>query len=1236
MDEVYLSKCEREFSRPNKPSHQSRHSRRENHQREKFRQPTSRKTAVLDHAALKTLKDKHCVMVVNILIESFPQLMKLLGSEDETNNSDEFIFDLTCTLATACDAPSSEKKNTLLMGLKGSVFLKIKIPTLLDRVQGETTSFGMSYGEKLAESLMKIFVNYIRHFPSSYADLPGEQLERALDHIKSETKDNLHEQLDVFRQERDEVIRAERQRYSKQYMRKCEKPPNDFREIPVCPMNIEVLSHEKPFLRKNITKGQYEDTEHYLDVQFRLLREDFLQPLREGMHEITQKTPKGERKQTMKCYQNVCILDKQFTRSGTTYKVQFDALKFGKKRLAHSKRLQFGSLICLSKDNFQTMLFATVANSDPDELSKGRFDIRFIEEQDIFGLENSGHVFQLVESPAYFEAYRHVLKGLKELDEDSLPFKKYLVECSADVDPPNYLTLTDDQRPVYYDLSKALHNTTATLKAVNILQPDAWPSAKDLCLNNSQLEALKTAMTTEFSVIQGPPGTGKTYVGAKIVKCLLDNRVHWEADHASPMLMVCYTNHALDQFLEKVLTFVPRQRIVRVGRRSKSKHLETCTLKKCLENRRKPDIWSKITSKISENKSQIRASRTHLRNAGNLIMEFDDLVYVINDNHAQQLFHASFPQNVKQKCQRVANTFKLWLCNNRYMNDYNNGNVLGGREERGNQDGSIIEDMEACESAKPRDAFHDSTDSQSWLHSTVNGLQCYPKGTDEQTNQELYSCSSTRRLNNRDPGLANVMAMEVEDETSLHRATRFDESRDRYETYDVDTDEGGCFSFSHGSSIEHTFKGTMKFNFPTTDDVPGPVRLKRWNGGKGTAPRKETCGRDERWTTPSSINTTTPFCWQQLPKITKRASKPKKLQIEITEKDTCCLKKQLTTTEMMTEKQVADVVNIWLLSSSERLGLYRYWLECHRERCKMEIEREEQSHEQLCCDLEAVRAEEEEHVLRRATVIGMTTSCAARYHTMLQRIAPKIVVIEEAAEIMEAHIVTSLSRDTEHVILIGDHKQLRPKAAVYELAQKYNLEISLFERMVMNKMECNCLTIQHRMRPEIAELTKRIYDHEIVDHESVYKFDDISGVARNLFFIDHCELEMFMSGTQSYCNSHEAEFLAAFCYYLVLQGYRKEQITVLTMYTGQVLELKKKMPKFKVQGVKICAVDDYQGEENDIILLSLVRSNEEQSIGFLKESNRICVALSRARLGLYCIGNFRLLSSQSKLWKEIC
>ena len=58
------------------------------------------------------------------------------------------------------------------------------------------------------------------------------------------------------------------------------------------------------------------------------------------------------------------------------------------------------------------------------------------------------------------------------------------------------------------------------------------------------------------------------------------------------------------------------------------------------------------------------------------------------------------------------------------------------------------------------------------------------------------------------------------------------------------------------------------------------------------------------------------------------------------------------------------------------------------------------------------------------------------------------MIVEEAAEVLEAHIVASMPRTIEHLILIGDHQQLKPSPTVYELALNYNLDVSLFERMV--------------------------------------------------------------------------------------------------------------------------------------------------------------------------------------------
>ena len=1219
---------------------------------------------------LKMLKEMNPPSeVVYKLIESMDRFQFFLRTPQEQHNSDEFIFDLTCTLANVCSAPADANTNKILAALKGSVFLTSKIPRLLDRIQVSTASINQDSQRRLIQCLIKLFRRYLRHLPSSYADLPYHKLKEALDQSSIDGKDELQRELEAFKQARDNIIIAERhQKHGRRFINRTgQKPPNDFRDIPICPTSKEIISQERPFLRENILKGRYEDAEHYLDVQFRLLREDFLEPLRGGIYETTHNIPRAQRNQLMKSYQGVRIIGKEFTYSGTIHTAKFDVSKFGTTSWTHSKRLIFGSLLCLSKDNFETMLFATVANRDPEYLEKGIFDLRFIDEQNTFDIEKRKDQYQMVESPAYFEAYRHVLKGLKELHENNLPFKKYLVECCGDVDPPEYLR-REDGYPVYYDLSEALHVQSGT--RVPVLDPKAWPPVEVVPLNSSQLEALKTAVTTEFSVIQGPPGTGKTYVGTKIVRCLLDNRQQWDPENTSPMLMVCYTNHALDQFLEKVLEFLPPKRIIRVGGRCKSKKLEECNLKAFTRKHRRNCNRNFIEDKIEDNKEEMKECNRVIAKAGAVILELQDLEDGMNSRHIDQLYDAFYPSNATINCQNTPNTFKLWLCNDTQLNDLNQrSNTPTKDKDIEGQDGSIF----------PEDGTGGDVDvllGDAELRLDVN--------TNPKRVQNKVPCSDEQFMKYRpNENSANKFAKEDIDRNLTANAVFLDGSAESdspneplehssFNASSVDKSKGKTERAHEGDeeniTVESEAMRMQNQRFIDGDEECVSAKLQAGNKGKSQGVKEgqaeggdgDTFEDTEGWTEVHYGRKSNRYIWLDNEGRTnqndrkaksvkvensqsrdtgtqksKRKKRKKKEKVDLTA-DISNLQSQLQKVTVMSDDEAIRVANIWSLSANDRLRLYLYWVECYRQRYTIEVQRREQKHEELCAELEWVKGEEEEEFIGQATVVGMTTSCAAKYHSLLQRIAPKIVIIEEAAEVMEAHIITSLSRNTKHTILIGDHKQLRPKATVYELAQKYNLEISLFERMVMNNMDCKRLCIQHRMRPEIAALTKRIYDHDIADHPTVCQFPDITGLRHNLFFVDHCKPEFLIGGLQSYANPHEVNFLVELCYYLLLQGYRASQITILTMYTGQLLLLQKKMPKKTFEGVKVCAVDNFQGEENDIVLLSLVRSNSEGRVGFLGESNRICVALSRARQGLYCIGNFSLLKTKCKLWQEIC
>ena len=126
------------------------------------------------------------------------------------------------------------------------------------------------------------------------------------------------------------------------------------------------MSGGRPFLRRNKIDGSYNDVEHYLDVQFRLLREDFVRPLREGIAQLLERlgSAKTDVHQDIRLYNEVRLLYPLCTSNGLRYRIKFDNSKLRHVRWENSKRLIFGSLMCLSKDNFESFLFATVANRE--------------------------------------------------------------------------------------------------------------------------------------------------------------------------------------------------------------------------------------------------------------------------------------------------------------------------------------------------------------------------------------------------------------------------------------------------------------------------------------------------------------------------------------------------------------------------------------------------------------------------------------------------------------------------------------------------------------------------------------------------------------------------------------------------------------------------------------------------------------------------------------------------------
>nr|CAD7408893.1 unnamed protein product [Timema poppensis] len=347
-------------------------------------------------------------------------------------------------------------------------------------------------------------------------------------------------------------------------------PPNNFRNISVYPTPDDVLSEEKAFIRPNIVEGAYQSVEHYLDVQFRLLREDFLIPLREGITEFM--SNQGANARNSKRFNQVRIYHKAYFRNPKVVKdkVGLEICFDPDKRLTRlnwesSRRFMFGSLLCFTKDNFTNIFFAVVIDRSVEILKKGRVvvELKDVEEfsEDLFQSE-----FILVECQVYFEPYYHVLKALQVMHPETFPMRQYVIDVNVSNSPPSYVL-----RSLDFEFNIDGH-------IVPVTDETKWPSAEDLNLDDSQYKAFKSALTNEFVVIQGPPGTGKTYLGLKIAKVLLENAPVWN-ETSTPILVVCFTNHALDQFLEGILQHT--QKLIRIGGQSKSEVLVDFNLKEC-------------------------------------------------------------------------------------------------------------------------------------------------------------------------------------------------------------------------------------------------------------------------------------------------------------------------------------------------------------------------------------------------------------------------------------------------------------------------------------------------------------------------------------------------------------------------------------------------------------------------------------------------------------------------------
>ncbi|KAG2361405.1 hypothetical protein BDR07DRAFT_1472123 [Suillus spraguei] len=1057
---------------------------------------------------------------------------------------------------------------------------------------------------------------------------------------------------------------------------------NDFEDIydiRIAPTHEELMSRIPPFLPVNFFGAPHpapmESMQRLLDIQFRLLREELTAPLRQAIQLVHDDLKTQPRKKTkladllknkggkyrgqadtqdsimFNVYTGVDFESLVPDWRGISASIVVDAppgrARSNNSRMRTSfwegmsgKRLSQGGLIALvwQSGNDISVHLGVIANSlqdlteyvkrDPDRVRlrivffDTKLELRIL--QELRNPQMSGqNIKLLVESSVMFESIRPFLEALKR-EPELVPFSRYLVHRppgflnTCKVDPPRYSTMPG----FAFNLSCLFPDKTDVEDlTLSVTDPQSIENARaelrrSSRLDPSQADAVVDALTREVSLIQGPPGTGKSYTGVELLRVLRANDV-------GPILMIAFTNHALDHMLGSVLDADITKKVVRLGSRSADERISQYSI----ETLERVNEESRLNRTFSSKRRELKGIQENIKNLMLKVLKDDlesnstEIMKYISVLHPEHSGYLAAPP--------------MWIQNIKslFSND-DDDDGAGEWKQQGRRGKTFVKDMSFY-------AFWRDGSDLEIIGALNDGSYAPWKPT------PLPNEPTTNKFN-------------------ILKQDSLPESDDEYVTSDEHDDE----SLSEDLPVE---------------DAWMMVRVK--------SPSPETVSSKEVPAAPTKAPVS-PIPSPE-PDDAGLGQADFKDPEGFLEAIGCSQWPVVPTSSRSLDELLDDVDDVWTMSRTERHTLHNFWVENMRielaETQKGEFERLRELHEGTLRECNEGKEEVRRNLLRNIDIIGCTTTGAAKLATLLKGLNPRILLVEEAGQVLEAHVLGSLAPSIEHLIMIGDPLQLRPTLNNFSLSMDsqrgrdlYKFDMSLMERLSSSGLAMSRIDVQRRMRPAISSLIRNTLYPSLEDHELVRHYPSVRGIAKNLFFLNHNHRENEgAEDSASKYNLYEVGMIRELVLYLLRQGCYSEEgdIVVLCAYLGQLAKLRDALANevavviderdqaaladhegddekdlscgITIEHVKVTkrvrlrTVDNYQGEEGRIVILSLVRNSGElddemafmhgirTSIGFLKSENRTNVALSRAREGLFVLGNATNLSSKSRMWRRI-
>ena len=263
-----------------------------------------------------------------------------------------------------------------------------------------------------------------------------------------------------------------------------------------------------------------------------------------------------------------------------------------------------------------------------------------------------------------------------------------------------------------------------------------------------------------------------------------------------------------------------------------------------------------------------------------------------------------------------------------------------------------------------------------------------------------------------------------------------------------------------------------------------------------------------------------------------------------------------------------------------------------------------------------LRKKLEENISYESSVICCTLETAGK--SSLDRLKFATVIVDEATQALEPSSFVPLMHHAERLILVGDQKQLGPIIPRDDSFKYTNYNVSLFERSVENRYPILFLNTQFRMHPDISRFSNEcFYQNKIEDDDITKQRKLTTDVIRDhVSFIETKGREEKV-GT-SFKNVVEVAAVFRMVRELLNNNVSMSEIGVIAPYTAQVKELRKCITD-SCPDVKVGSVDSFQGSQKNYIIVSTVRSDGE--VGFLADTRRLNVTMTRARIAVIVIGN---------------